>query len=426
MASSVTRRCGCRDSEGQRYTASRPCPELARNPRHGAWAYRVSAGTVADPKPGAPGHRKRRYLTGSGFERKRDAEEALAKALRAYRGQGDALFDKTTIGDYLAGWIERRSLDLKPSTAFMYRRYLDEHIVPALGEKRLVKLSRADVAAFVDHLRTKTVRGQDFRQRKLGDVTVRRIHAVLRSALSEAVRRGLIEANPASMADLPNESRRKVRVWEQADALRFLDAVKGHRLGPLFEFAISTGLRRGEICGLRWADVDLVEGRITVRVNLVDVGGQAVEGAPKTRAGDGRELYVSADVVDILARVKDRTEAERAAWGDAWTDSGRVFVHEDGRQLRPGYPSKVMEKTVRRLGLPAAHFHSLRHQFASIQIDMGTELTLLSKMMGHATSAITSDTYSHMFAARERKQMNATSAWLRGAAPVPAEPANGA
>ena len=409
----VSRRCGCRDENGKQFTAGRPCPKL-KDPRHGTWGYRVSAGTVADPQPGKPEHRKRRYLSGSGYERRKDAQEALERALRAYRGQGDQFFNQTTVADYMAAWLDRleRDGEHKPTTIYMYRTYTDAHIVPALGEKRLTALKRADVAHFIDTLRAKTVTGQDYRPRPLGAVTVRRVVACLSSALGDAMRRGLIESNPAVQHELPAAERPKVTVWERADAVRFLEEARTTRLGPLFEFAISTGLRRGEICGLRWADVDLAQGRLTVNVNLVEVNGRVTEGAPKTKAG-ARTVLLSQDVVDLLTLVRARTEMERAEWGDHYTDSGRVFVHEDGNQLRPGHPSKWMERAVKRLGLPPAHFHSLRHQYASIQIDMGTELTLLSKMMGHSNIAITSNTYSHLFEERERKQAAAVSAWLR-------------
>lgn len=117
--------------------------------------------------------------------------------------------------------------------------------------------------------------------------------------------------------------------------------------------------------------------------------------------------------MNLLTKLQDRTDAEREAWGDAYTDLGRVFTYEDGRQLRPGYPSKVLDTLVERTGLPRLRFHDLRHQFASIQLHLGVDITVVSKMMGHANTAITGDLYTHLLDDTAKQQAEATSAWLR-------------
>lgn len=296
----------------------------------------------------------------------------------------------------------------------MYTTYLESDILPVLGSKRLVKLTRNDVANFIDGLR----------DAGRGATTVRRIHATLSSGLTAAVKRGLMDANPAGLAELPDADHDKVSVWGREDTLRFLDAAHEHRLGDLFEVAIMTGLRRGELCGLKWEDVDLVAGRITVRRNLVQVGSEVVEGEPKTDAG-ARSVGIPAHVVDLLAKLKDRQDAEREAWAEAYQDSGRVFTYEDGRQLRPGYPSKVLEVLVKRLGLPPMRFHDLRHLFASIQLDAGTPMAMVSKLMGHSTIAITADLYSHLMDDAAARAAEAAASWLRPSPAPAAEPAGG-
>ncbi|MEA5453594.1 tyrosine-type recombinase/integrase [Sinomonas sp. JGH33] len=420
--SDITRRCGCRDEEGRQYTAGRKCPKL-KDPRHGSWGYRVSAGTMADPKPGAPGHRKRRYLTGSGFDRKKDAEEALDKALRAYRGQGEKFFDRTTVSDYMGDWLGRleRDGDHKPSTLRMYRSYAERHIMPDLGEKRLIKVTRNDVAVFIDGLRAKhlmdpklgvPVKGPDGKPKPLGAVTIRRVVATLSSALGDAKKRGLIEANPAEDQELPTAAKKPLTVWEKHDAARFLDGVAGHRLGALYRLVIFTGLRRGEVCGLKWEDIDLVAGRLTVRRNRVQVGPDVVEGEPKTEKGN-RVVMLDPSLVTLLAGWANRQDAERKAWGEAYTETGRVFTYEDGRDLRPEYVSKLLDTVIAGLKpLPRLRFHDLRHQFASILNDLGEDIVTISKLMGHANTAITSDLYTHAFEDKARRVSVAASSWL--------------
>jgi integrase len=409
----VFRRCGCRDEEGKQYSTKRQCPKMS-NPRHGSWCFRASAGTKPDGS--------RRYIPGSGYKTAKEAREARGKALRKYKGQGDRFFDRTTLADYLTEWIDRRAAlpvdkgGLKPSTTRMYRSYISKDIIPALGEIRLVKLARNDVAGFID----------DLIDAERGATTIHRIHAALSSALTNAVKRGFIDANPASLHDLPEISAHPIKVWEQADAIRFLeearhgspkqsaDQRKGHRLAPLFEFAISTGLRRGEVCGLKWEDIDMLHGQLTVRRNLVQVGPDVIEGEPKTKKGV-RVIALSPELVDLLARLQDRTDREREAWGEAYQDSGRVFTYEDGRQLRPGYPSKVLDTLIERAGLPRLRFHDLRHQYASILNDLGEDIVTISKLMGHANTAITSDLYTHMFEDKARRVAAATSSWFKPA-----------
>ncbi|WP_369045162.1 tyrosine-type recombinase/integrase [Sinomonas sp. P10A9] len=413
----VSRRCGCRDESGKVYgtTAATRCPQMA-NPRHGSWGFRFSAGSVPDPQPGAPGKTKRRYVQEWGYKTAKEAKEAREAAGKKYKGQGDRFFDKTTVGEFLTDWMDRqeRQGELRPSTARMYRSYLVKDIVPVLGDKRLVKLTRNDVAGFVDSLR----------DAGRGATTVRRIHATLSSALSSAVKRGMLDFNPASRADLPDAAHDQVKVWGRDDTLRFLEAAHEHRLGDLYEVAIMTGLRRGELCGLRWEDVDLVEGRLSVRRNLVQVGNEVREGQPKTTAGE-RSVGIPAHVVDLLAKLKDRQDAEREAWAEAYQDSGRVFTYEDGRQLRPGYPSKVLETLVKRLGLPSMRFHDLRHLFASIQLDAGTPMAMVSKLMGHSTIAITADLYSHLMDDAAARAAEAAASWLRPSPAPVVEPVEG-
>ena len=229
-----------------------------------------------------------------------------------------------------------------------------------------------------------------------GAVTIKRIHATLSSALADAVQDGLLGENAAAGARLPRIEKNRIKVWEPADAGRFLDAATEHRLGALFEVAILSGMRRGELCGLRWQDVDLAARRLVVRVQLVQVGKEVVEGTIKTDAGQDRVVALSDRAVAALLTWQFQQGQEREEWGDAYQDSGRVFTYENGRQLRPGYPSKLFELMVEKLGLPHMRFHDLRHFHASLMLASGQDMAIVSKSMGHSNSQITRDLYAHM------------------------------
>ncbi|GAP57293.1 tyrosine recombinase XerC-like [Arthrobacter sp. Hiyo1] len=405
----VTRRCGCRDENGKQYGAN--CPKL-KNYRHGTWGFRLSAGF--DPVSG-----KRRYLTDYSYTSSGDAEEAMREAEKQLRGQVYD-FKKTTAAAYVTEWLEaqERHEQLKPSTLRMYKSYVAKDIVPAFGTKLLLRdLRRAHVAGLIKSLQAS---GR-------GAVTIKRIHATLSSALTDAVQDGLIAENVAAGARLPKVEKSKVKVWEPGDAGKFLDFIAGyenmdshgrpngrigHRLAALFEVAILSGMRRGELCGLRWEDVDLPGRRLVVRVQLVQVGKIVVEGTIKTDAGQDRVVALSDRAVAALIAWQFQQEQERQAWAEAYTASGRVFTYEDGRQLRPGYVSKLFELMVTKAGLPMMRLHDLRHLHASLMLASGQDLAIVSKSMGHSNSQITRDLYAHLVGDAARNAVEGAASLL--------------
>jgi integrase len=390
----VTRRCGCRDANGKQYGAA--CPKL-KSYRHGTWGYRLSAGF--NPVTG-----KRQYVTDYSYKSSGEAEEAMREAEKQLRGQVYD-FKKTTAAAYLTEWLDgqERHAQLKPSTLRMYKRYIHNDVVPAFGAKILLKdLRRPHIAGLIKSL-------QDAGR---GAVTIKRIHATLSSALTDAVQDGLLAENVAAGARLPKVEKKKIKVWEPSDAGRFLDAVSEHRLGALFEVAVLTGMRRGELCGLRWQDIDLPGRRLFVRVQLVQVGKDIIEGTIKTDAGQDRVVALSDRAVAALITWKIQQDQERQKWAEAYTDSLRVFTYEDGRQLRPGYVSKLFELTVKKLGLPMMRLHDLRHLHASLMLASGQDLAIVSKSMGHSNSQITRDLYAHMVGDAARNAVEGAASLL--------------
>ncbi|BAS10409.1 ICEBs1 integrase [Arthrobacter sp. Hiyo4] len=404
----VSRRCGCRDENGKQY--GKACPKM-KNPRHGTWGYRLSAGN--DPVTG-----KRRYVTSFKYtsaEAARTARNADEKKLMSKNFK----FDRIKVGEYLTKWLDRHEQhgSLKPSTVRMYRRYINNDISPVLGHLQLTTLRKFQVSALVQQLQ------DDGR----GAVTIKRIHATLSSALGDALQEDLIEDNPAAQVRLPKAKKKRVKVWEPEQAGAFLDYIAdyenvdshsrpngkiGHRLAGLFEVAILTGMRRGELCGLRWQDVDLPGRALHVRVQLVQVGSKVVEVSAKTDAGQDRRVALNDRAVGALIAWQIQQTAERGEWGEAYQDSGRVFTYEDGRQLRPGYPSKLFSTLVTSAGLPMMRFHDMRHLTASLAIKDGTDVAIVSKMLGHSNSQITRDLYGHMFDATAKAAAEGISAML--------------
>lgn len=406
MSGSVRRVCACRDPHTGKQYGTR-CPQLT-NPHHGTWQYVTSLPAV---------HGKRRQLRKSGFATKREAQAALAAIVGQVTAGDYRDDDKQTLGTYLQSWIARQVEDgLRPSTERGYRSYITNDITPALGHLRLGKVTPGHVDSFIRQLR------RDGR----GTTTIRRIHAVLRSALSDAKRRRLVTYNAAVDVEIPTASAAPVAPWEPHELAAFLDTAAQHRLGALFEVLAFTGLRRGEACALRWTDIDLEAGVIVVRSNLVSVAGKSVEGAPKTRKGE-RRVDIGDRTIGALMSHRLVQQREMDTLGTGWMGrTDRVFTKPDGTDLSPDQVSRVFARIISSVRFPedagqpdeqrrrlrVVRLHDLRHGAASMALAAGFDIATVSKRLGHATISITADTYSHLIGGVGRRMADALESLL--------------
>jgi len=355
------------------------CPKPCKRHR---WSYTVELPRVA-------GRRDQR--TKGGFATRAEAQRALT-ALLASVDAGTAVPTRITVEEYLESWLQRKasSRKLKPTTLRSYRQHLDRYLIPALGDIKLQDLR----PHHVDRAYTSFMESRSRNGACISASTLRRIHATLNSAMNAGVRRNEIVRNPAAHVELPRVLDSDRTTWSVAELHRFLESVEGERFGPLFQVASLLGLRRGEIAGLRWCDVDLETGTLDVRVQLVQVGHQVVEQDPKTKRGI-RRLQIDSGLVRSLRQWKARQSAERLAWGAAYVDSGRVFTRENGESLHPETITKTFIRLVRASDLPRIRFHDLRHTSATLAIDAGEDVRLVMKRLGHSSIAVTVNMYTH-------------------------------
>jgi integrase len=331
-----------------------------------------------------------------------DAQTALAKLKTSLDSGTYVEPSKITLAEYAGEWLKRRQATgtgLKATTAANYKRYVEQDIVPSkLGQMMLTDIRRTHINDFVVEL---IAAGR-------GAVTVRRILARLQTIMQTAVRDEIIPGNPALDADKPALGDDPVKVWELEDVREFLQRSSRHRLGPLFEIAVLTGLRRGELCGLHWSDVDLLKRKIVVRHNRVTVDGHVQEQkTPKTKAGLRTVPLSDIAVAALLAwHLRQGQEAENAA--EAWVGDGHVFTLEDGRPLDPAYVTRLFQ-VVRKAGdepLPELSFHGLRHSAASLMLAGGADISTVSKLLGHASITVTSDVYGHLIGTIAQKAVD--------------------
>ena len=377
--SSFKKRCGCRDEHGRELGGQ--CPKLGGK-GHGAWSFVVDVS--------APGEARKQIKRG-GFATKKEAEGAAEK-LRQRAGTGQTIDDRQTVGAYLDSWLAGKR-SLRASARRSYAGHIDNHLKPRLGQVPLEKLTPAGIsAAYLAIEAAEPVKGR----RPVGPATIRRIHATLRAALSDAVKQRRLPYNPALHVELPEARRPKVAPWEPHELGAFLDASAGDRIAPLFELAAISGLRRGELLGLRWQDTDLTRGVITVRQQLVQLGHATMFGPPKTASGENRKVDLDGHTIGVLLAHQLTQQLEREMWGPAYVDADLVFAKENGEPLHPEYVTRHFQHPTRKAGLRQIRLHDLRHGSASLQLAAGFPIAVVSKRLGHSSIAITADTYSHL------------------------------
>jgi integrase len=330
--------------------------------------------------------------------------------------------EKLTLGQYLTTrWLPVQESRLRASTYDSYRRNIDLHVIPALGERLLDRLTAEDIDLFYAALlkngskkRTgKTPAGNQAEPKGLAPKTVHNIHVMLNKALSDAARKGTVVRNVVAMADAPSLQARKrdeIKAWDVDELVTFLDAIAPHRLSPAFFLAAHTGMRRGEVLGLRWRDLDLDANRVAVRQALVSVAYEVSISDVKTGTSR-RTIDIDADVVQVLrdwfkARTEERDGSKPAA-------DDLVFTKDDGSWLHPDTFSQLFDRTVARAKVPVISLHDLRHTHATLLLKAGVHVKVVSERLGHANVAFTMNVYQHVLPGMQAAAADTFSLLLR-------------
>lgn len=355
-----------------------------------------------------------------GFTTRREAQAALVDLLATLQRGTFVRPEKVRLGEYLAAWMDSlETSGRSPATVSSYRHTLRLHVVPYLGDVQLQALEAVDLDRLYRRLLESGRRngaGGGLSRR-----TVRYVHIIVSAALSDAVAKGLLSRNPAAAATPPAaaSTRAPEMAWWRPEELRaFLSFVDGHELATLFRLAAVTGMRRGEVVGLRWIDVDLEAGRLTVRRQLTAVDYRVRWQSPKSDRGR-RTIDLDPATVEVLASLKGE---RRPAAGHESPTADLVFARPDGSALHPDRVSAVFDGLVARSGLRRIRLHDLRHTHAAHLIAAGVDSLTISRRLGHASVSFTLDRYGHLMPDAGANAAAAVAALL--AAATPAQPAS--
>lgn len=345
------------------------------------WEARVTVS--ADPMTGK---QRQRSITGK-------TQQEVAQKLRQLTAEIDNGTyrepSKMTVGEWLNTWQEQYLNDLKPLTKEMYATAVRIHLKPALGMKKLDALLPADIQRFYNSL----MQGE----KPLSAKTIKNIHGIFHRALQQALDLGYLRNNPANPCRLPRVEKPIIHTLDDVSTKKFLKAIQGHRFENLFLVTLFTGLREGEVLGLKWDCVDFTNGSLLVGRQLQrkrDGSSQYYLISPKS--GKFRKVVLAPFVQDILHRQRAEQELWRRVAGRDWIDTGLVFTDELGDNLTPETVYKNFKKVAIEIGCPNLHFHSLRHSYAVAALQSGDDIKTVQENLGHYTAAFTLDVYGHV------------------------------
>ncbi len=319
--------------------------------------------------------------------------QRLAEAIKLTMDGVPIPSERQTVGQFLLLWLDETvKPTVRMSTHRGYEAKLRVHVIPALGRLPLVKLTPQRVQGFLN----------DKFKAGLAAQTVQHLRTILRAALNDAVKWGLVMRNSAALVDGPRGPRSEVRLVNPSQARQLLEAFRGDRLEALYTVALAVGLRQGEALGLRWQDIDLEARTLTVCVALERAEGHFRLTEPKTDRS--RRTIALPDVaIRALKAHRARQSQERLLAGPEWQDSwDLVFTSPSGAPLHGTNVTRGFRQVLERASLPSQRFHDLRHACASLLIVQGIHPRVIMETLGHSRIGLTMDTYGHVIPELQR------------------------
>ena len=361
--------------------------------------------------PALDGTRKRIRVYGHTWE---ETNKALTKAIAEHENGVGVSTDQSTLAAYLENWITTVAPSrVRATTLTQYTQVIRQHIIPALGTKKLNKLTAKDVRTWLDTLAKQCRcchRGIDSnrpidKQRCCAKGECCRLipaprrlqylHGVLTSALAHAVREDLLPRNVAKQVQTPAGPPRRYEPLTLTEAHALLAAVRLFPNGELYELALRLGMRRGELIGLRWTDIDYTNKTLTIRRTLQRIPGQGLQVMPTKTQSSDRRIPLSDPCIKALRIHKHSQDTQRERTGSLWHESGYIFTTTIGTPIDPQKTTMGIKTLCDQAGIRHIRFHDLRHTCATLLIETGVPLITVKELLGHSNITITANIYTH-------------------------------
>ena len=331
---------------------------------------------------------KKKYSTKRGFRTHRDAETWLAQlTTELHMGEYREPTDKT-VSEFLEEWLDYKRDFVRARSIEIYSQTIQKRIIPYIGKVKLRDLKPTHLRDLYSTLQ---------RKQKLSARTVAQTHHMLHDALDRALKWEIVTRNVTDAVDPPRIAKKKFEIWTLDQVRNFLThpSVLSHRFYVMFLLALTTGMRHGELLGLRWQDIDLDNGRLSVRHNLSWVGNEYVLGPPKSESGE-RDIIVPSAVIAALKAHKSRQNEDRLKMHNAYVNRDLVICRINGDFVSETYLRKTFIRLTEQAGLPRIRVHDLRHTHASLLLELGAQMKVIQEQLGHSTLSTTADVYTHL------------------------------
>lgn len=359
---------------------------IQKRKRKNGYAWEITIETPPDPITG-----KRNRTTKTVKGTKKEAEQVMRKLIDEAEKGYHVTNNKITIAEWVQTWLEVYiEPNVSPTTLSRYQGMVKRYINPLLGSMQVQQLNTLAVQAWVNGLKVSPSSGKE-----MSAATIKHTYHVLKGAMDKAVLAGIIARSPCQGIMLPKGQKKPAIVYTEAQIKQLVQAAKGTEMELIVDMELCMGLRRGELLGLQWEDVDWKNNRIHIHSNRVVVNGKSVVKEPKTAAGN-RTLDVPVQLMQKLRAHQKHCLENRLRMGGAYMVTNYIIVHPDGKPIYPEYVSQLLTKLQIRAGLPQCRFHDLRHLCASIMLKQGVNVKVAQERLGHADISTTLNIYSHV------------------------------
>ncbi len=334
------------------------------------------------------------------FKSKSEAKKAL-KEFEANKTKGMLVKPKSeTVGEWLTYWLTIiASNSCEESTSYGYKNIINKHVIPSIGDIPLQKLKPQQIQEYYNGKLNDEIK-------PLSENTVRKHHALLKTAFQVAVQQDVLIANPMDKVIKPKYIQPDINVYDVEKMKRLFKLAEDTRLETTIWIAGMTGIRRSELCGLTWNSIDFKDKIISIKNVRVNVGSKIIEKNRTKNISSTRKISIDDELINVLLKERQKQKTNKELLEKHYIESDYVVVMEDGKPYRPNYLSELFTKFINDNNLPPITLHGLRHSLASVANNAGINLYEISKILGHSNTSTTSKMYISMFDDTHKETMS--------------------